>query len=83
MNNSKNTAQTATDVYTVLPTVPFLNEVVCSDWKTAVKQLPDHCIDLVVTDPPYGMNFQSNYRNKKHKKIEGDSDLAWVGSWVG
>ena len=67
---------------TVLGAVPFLNEVVCSDWKTAVKKLPDHCIELVVTDPPYGMNFQSNHRKEKHKKIEGDVSLEWVGSWV-
>lgn len=82
MNNSKNTAQTATDVYTVLPTVPFLNEVVCSDWKTAVKQLPDHCIDLVVTDPPYGMKFQSNRRQELHKSIQNDDNLDWLVGWV-
>ncbi len=32
-------------------------------------------VDLTVTDPPYGMNFQSNYRNEKHEKIHGDSYL--------
>ena len=29
-------------------------------------------VDLVITDPPYGMSFQSNHRIRKHKKIEGD-----------
>ncbi len=29
-------------------------------------------VDLVLTDPPYGMRFQSNYRKIKHSKIEGD-----------
>jgi site-specific DNA-methyltransferase (adenine-specific) len=67
---------------TVLGAVPFLNEPTNADWRTAVKQLPSSCVDLVVTDPPYGMEFQSNYRKQKHKKIEGDNDLAWVGSWV-
>ncbi len=28
--------------------------------------------DLVVTDPPYGMEFQSNHRIQKHMKIQGD-----------
>jgi len=60
--------------------VPFLNEVVCLDWQTAVKQLPDHCIDLVVTDPPYGINYQT--RKKKHKKIIGDDNLSWLPNWV-
>ena len=29
-------------------------------------------VDSVITDPPYGMEFQSNYRQEKHKKIEND-----------
>lgn len=31
--------------------------------------------DLVITDPPYGMEFQSNYRAVKHAKIHGDECL--------
>lgn len=29
-------------------------------------------VDLVLTDPPYGINFQSNYRKIKHSHIAGD-----------
>ena len=29
-------------------------------------------VDAVVTDPPYGMGFQSNYRLQRHDKIAGD-----------
>lgn len=32
-------------------------------------------VDLVLTDPPYGMNFQSNHRWDKHDKIIGDDEL--------
>jgi site-specific DNA-methyltransferase (adenine-specific) len=32
-------------------------------------------VDLVVTDPPYGMEFQSNRRIVKHKKIANDEAL--------
>jgi site-specific DNA-methyltransferase (adenine-specific) len=32
-------------------------------------------VDLVLTDPPYGINFQSNYRINKHDKIINDSFL--------
>lgn len=32
-------------------------------------------VDLVLTDPPYGMSFQSNYRNVKHDKIKNDDQL--------
>lgn len=31
--------------------------------------------DLVIADPPYGMNFQSNHRVVKHKKIANDDRL--------
>ena len=31
-------------------------------------------IDALVTDPPYGMSFQSNYRQNKHARIDNDED---------
>lgn len=42
-------------------------------------------VGAVVTDPPYGMSFQSNYRLNKHMKIANDdsTDLATaVISWA-
>ena len=38
-------------------------------------------VDSLVTDPPYGMNFCSNHRIKKHKPIANDGTfglLKWV-----
>jgi len=32
-------------------------------------------VDLVVMDPPYGMNFQSNHREVQYGKIHGDDKL--------
>ena len=32
-------------------------------------------VDLLLTDPPYGMEFQSNRRKAKHDKIIGDETL--------
>lgn len=66
----------------VLSEVPFLDEPTNMDWNDALKQLPDGCVDLVVTDPPYGMNYQSNTRKEKHKKIVGDDNLDWLEGWV-
>lgn len=45
--------------------------------------LPAHPrAELVVTDPPYGMAFRSNYRTIRHESIEGDEalpvDLIWL-----
>ena len=42
-------------------------------------------VDAVITDPPYGMSFQSNYRAEKHLKIANDdtADLAaFVIKWA-
>ena len=53
----------------------LINKVNCMDANDLLKQLPDKSVDLVVTDPPYGMNFISNHRKEKHKKIIGDSNF--------
>ena len=42
-----------------------------------MKLIPDGAIDLLLTDPPYGMNFVSNRRKIKHEKIENDNNLNW------
>lgn len=44
--------------------------------------IPDKSIDLVLTDPPYGMSFQSGHRKQKHKKIENDDNLDWLPMWI-
>lgn len=38
--------------------------------------------DLVIVDPPYGMEFQSNHRAVKHRKIEGDGELPLDLIWL-
>lgn len=40
-------------------------------------------LDCIVTDPPYGMKFQSNYRTDQHKAIANDDTeelLIWATS---
>ena len=43
------------------------------DCREILPELPK--VDLVLTDPPYGMQFQSNHRREKHDKIAGDDCL--------
>ena len=33
----------------------YINKVICGDCIEVMKSLPDKCIDLVLTDPPYGI----------------------------
>ena len=52
------------------------------DCLDVMQGIPDGSVDMVCTDPPYGMNFQSNWSKNgpRHKKIEGDSaaDFRWL-----
>ena len=56
-----------------------LHEGSCLD---ILPTLPPAIIDAVVTDPPYGMRFQSNRSaaGPRHRKIAGDGavDSAWL-----
>ena len=46
------------------------------------KRIDNNSIDLLLTDPPYGMNYVSNYRKEKYIKIEGDDNLNWLKDYV-
>jgi site-specific DNA-methyltransferase (adenine-specific) len=50
----------------------YVNKIIQGDCLEVMRDIPDKSIDLVVTDPPYGMNFRSNYRKEKYNKIIGD-----------
>ncbi len=47
------------------------NKIYNMDCLDGMKQLDDNSIDLIVTDPPYGIDYQSNMRvvSDKFKKI--------------
>jgi site-specific DNA-methyltransferase (adenine-specific) len=49
-----------------------------------MKSIPDGSVDMVLADPPYGMDYQSNRRTATDKfaKIENDTGLAWLDSFV-
>jgi DNA modification methylase len=35
----------------------FENQIICGDSEEVLKKLPDNCIDLVITSPPYNFGF--------------------------
>lgn len=47
-----------------------------------MREIPSNSIDMIATDPPYGMSFQSNHRKDQHKKIENDTHLDWLDTFV-
>ena len=58
------------------------NKIINADCMDILKQLPDKCIDLVLTDPPYGMDYQSSRSTDKYKHIENDNNLDWLNDWL-
>jgi site-specific DNA-methyltransferase (adenine-specific) len=55
------------------------NQWLHGNWREHVGSIKDGCISVLLTDPPYGMGYQSNYRldtrkDRKHDKIENDGE---------
>ena len=46
-----------------------------------MKNIPDGLVDLVLTDPPYGMDFQSHRRKEVYAKIKNDTSLEWLDGY--
>jgi len=38
----------------------FMNKIIHGDCLEVMKSVPDNSVDLIVTDPPYGINYSSN-----------------------
>ena len=53
------------------------NKVYCMDALELLKQMPDQSVDLILTDPPYGIKYHSNrYKNgNPHNPINNDDTL--------
>ena len=59
-------------------------DLMLGDCLERMKEIPDGSVDLVLTDPPYGMDYQSNRRVKtpKFNKIDNDDNLEWLPVFV-
>jgi site-specific DNA-methyltransferase (adenine-specific) len=49
-----------------------------------MKEIESGSVDMILTDPPYGMDFQSNRRviKDKFRKIENDKHVDWLPRFV-
>lgn len=47
-----------------------------------MKKINSQSIDLIVTDPPYGMEFRSSHRYERYDPIHDDDNLDWLNEWV-
>lgn len=46
--------------------------VVVRDYLDFLRDIPDESVDLILTDPPFGVSYQNNYTGKKFDMIAGD-----------
>lgn len=53
----------------------LINKIINADCMDILKQLPDKCIDLVLTDPPYGIGISNNPVRQKHTKKDWDKQI--------
>ena len=52
-------------------------KLILGDCLEEMKKIPDKSIDLVLTDPPYGISFKSAWQTYQ-KKIENDGFDEWL-----
>ena len=57
--------------------------IVKGDCLDVMKEIPDGIVDLIVTDPPYGINYRSGWRkvdDSLNKAIENDNQ-PYLWQW--
>lgn len=63
-----------------------LDKVHQGDCIAGMRQLADESVDLIVTDPPYLMNYKSGRRKDKghrfNRPIEGDKDFQLIHDYI-
>lgn len=62
------------DAHARAPLHDYLDAIILGDCCSVMQQIPSASIDLVVTDPPYLVN----YKSRDGRTIAGDTDDAWL-----
>ena len=51
-------------------------DLILGDGFSLIKNIPDNSVDLIVTDPPYGINFTKGYKSGSTELIQGDDGFT-------
>jgi site-specific DNA-methyltransferase (adenine-specific) len=57
----------------------FVNKIIHGDCRAILSRLPDESVDLLLTDPPYGMRYRAR---RWGKPMKGDADLSWFRPFI-
>lgn len=55
-----------------------INEIICGDSLEVMRGMEDKSVDLILTDPPYGINVGGKSRERESKSV-GQSRSVTVG----
>jgi len=58
-----------------------VNEIVHCDCLEGLRKLPDKCIDLIITSPPYNLGNSHHTGNKRHKSYDDNMDEEEYQRW--
>ncbi len=60
--------------FVVTPEITFeyINQIICGDCEDILKQLPENCVDLIVTSPPY-----ADQRKNTYGGISAENYVKW------
>jgi DNA modification methylase len=57
----------------------FVPQLLNTDTKALLPQIPENTFDLILTDPPYGVDFSGNrYDTAQQDGLDGDADTALI-----
>lgn len=56
----------------------YINKIINADCLDILKQLPDKCVDLVLTDPPYGIKMAQDMAIYSKKSLEKKKDALFA-----
>lgn len=59
-----------------------LNTIYNEDCLETMKRMHNSFVDCLITDPPYGMNYQSGRRKQKHEVIKNDNNSEWIDTII-
>ena len=59
----------------------LINKIHNENCMKTMGRMDNQSIDLIITDPPYGMKFRSNHRAKRYESIHWDDNLDWLDDW--
>jgi len=58
------------------------NKILCGDTLLELKKFPDECVDMILTDPPYGISSEVKItRGRNRMKFKGPDIILKFGDW--